>query len=732
MSADSIVQALAELDVHGNGTISADDLRIVLQALDPKVFGDDTVKGILKSLDKGNTGAVKLDDFLQWLGLEATVDSMKRSGAAPAHVAIIGAGFVGTSAAFAMVCHETAARVTLSDVNATKCEGEVLDLEDGALGISVAVASLPEAGQADVIVITAGRGQKEGETRLDLIKANSNILKSVIKGMQPIKPSAKIIVVANPCDALTYVAQDCSGLPITQVFGSGTVLDSKRLRVALAKRAGVNPRSMTLYVLGEHGDSQFPVASLANIGGVPLLKCRRMQGVDLVDEAKKSAHKAYSIIKRKGYTAFGVGRAVDEIVDCVLKDKQLTLPVSVRVPGKNCCLSLPCVVGFKGIHRILEHVSNHFSAAETRLYKRSIMCMQEAVGSALDLPEGRMQRSVSLSVLGGPIEVEGAEDEEPKPGADLGDRAHTPDTDRLKGVHVAVIGAGFVGTSTAFALLCAAVAGRVTMTDVNQEKCLGEVLDLEDGDGRVEMATPQEAGQADIIVITAGRGQRDGETRLDLIKANAGIMKAVIGGMKPIKPTAKIIVVSNPCDALTYVAQECSGLPMSQVFGSGTVLDSRRLKIALAQRIGVSHESVNLFVLGEHGDSQFPAASLANVGGIPLMSCKSMANVDLKEEASKSSHKAYSIIKKKGYTAFGVARAIVTIVEAVVYDRQQVLPLSVRVSGHKCCLSLPCVAGINGIERILEHVATHFAPEERAMYDASIQSMEAATSALQL
>merc|ERR1719401_3420824 len=159
--------------------------------------------------------------------------------------------------------------------------------------------------------------------------------------------------------------------------------------------------------------------------------------------------------------------------------------------------------------------------------------------------------------------------------------------------HIAIVGAGFVGTSAAFALLCAGTSARITITDVNTDKAEGEVLDLEDagigndGNGRVEMATPQEAGQADVIVITAGRGQREGETRLDLIKANSGIIKSVVEGMKPLKSSAKVIVVSNPCDALTYVAQECSGLPVGQVFGSGTILDSRRLCVRIARWVDV-------------------------------------------------------------------------------------------------------------------------------------------------
>merc|ERR1712136_625890 len=195
-------------------------------------------------------------------------------------------------------------------------------------------------------------------------------------------------------------------------------------------------------------------------------------------------------------------------------------------------------------------------------------------------------------------------------------------------------------------------------------KVEGEVLDLEDSGGSIDVATPQEAGQADVIVITAGRGQKDGETRLDLIKANAAILKSVISGMQPIKSTAKMVVVSNPCDPLTYQAQLCSGLPVNQVFGSGTVLDSRRLRVDLASKLNLHHSSIILFVLGEHGDSQFPVPSLANVGGVPLMQHPKMKDVNLDEVCKK-------------------------IVSSILNDKKCVLPVSVRVPGKACCLSLP-------------------------------------------
>lgn len=298
-----------------------------------------------------------------------------------------------------------------------------------------------------------------------------------------------------------------------------------------------------------------------------------------------------------------------------------------------------------------------------------------------------------------------------------------------KGTHVAVVGAGFVGANTAYSLLSRNVAARVTLTDVNESKCQGEVLDLQDSGRRVEMATPQQAGQADVIIITAGRGLRPGETRLDLVKANSGILKSVIAGMQPLNMTAKLIVVSNPCDALTYSAQQCSGLPESHVMGAGTVLDTMRLRVALAQKVGVHHSSVDLWVLGEHGDSQFPVGSMGNIGGVPLTEVPEMKDVDLAKEAEDSAKKAYGIRKQKGYTGFGVATATVEIVDAILNDLKMVLPVSVRVPGRKCVLSLPAVIGVNGVEDIID-VVPHFTASETERFRVSCARIDEAIANL--
>jgi len=297
--------------------------------------------------------------------------------------------------------------------------------------------------------------------------------------------------------------------------------------------------------------------------------------------------------------------------------------------------------------------------------------------------------------------------------------------------HVAIIGAGWVGASCAFALLSKGTAGRVTLTDMDEQKCQGQVLDLEDGGGKIEVATMEEAGRADVIIITAGRAQKPGETRMDLVKANAGIMREIIEKMKPIKETAKIIVVSNPCDALTFVAQECAGLPPGQVFGSGTVLDSWRLRVALSKKVRVHHSSITLYVLGEHGDSQFPVPSLANIGGVPFMKASLPEPIDLEQMSRDSAGKAYDIIAKKGHTAFGVAQAVEIIVDVILNNKKKVLPVSIRVPGRACCLSLPSVVGIHGVERVLDNVVDYFDEKEKERYNNSLVRMEEAIASIQ-
>lgn len=679
------------------------DFTKMLMTLEPDLFDAAYCEQLVRQLGTDDKGQIAIKDVL-------ATDNSSTSKAKPTHVAIVGAGFVGTFTAYALAMRATGALITLTDVNDKKCIGEVDDLEDS--GAKIKMATPKEAGQADIIVVTAGRGQKEGETRLDLLKANAAIMESIVNGMKPIKKSAKMIIVSNPCDALTFKVQEISGLPTNQVMGSGTLLDSRRLRIELAYKLGVNHSSITLFVLGEHGDSQFAATSLAKVGVRPLLQHDKMKGVDMKELGDLAKYKAYDIIAKKRYTAFGVSTCVEKIVESILFNKRIVLPVTVRVPGRQCCMSMPASIGINGIESI-ENIFPYLTADEQTLWDSGVAHMETAV-----------------KVMRGEMDTKSVADASASK-REVVCRGHRVKFEPPEGgqvpVHVAIVGAGFVGTTAAYAMLVRGTGAKVTLTDMFEAKCQAEVLDLEDTGGSVDMATTQEAGQADVIVISAGRGQKEGETRLDLIKANAGIMRAVIKGMQPIKKTAKIVVVSNPCDALTFVAQEASGLPLNQVIGSGTVLDSNRLKVELGQALNVSSASVNLYVLGEHGDGQFPCPSCADIGGIPLKRWPGMDKVDLLSMAKHTGKKAYDIIQAKGYTSFGVATAIQTIVDCIINDRDIVMPVSVRVPGAKCCMSLPCVVGIKGANDIMD-VAPNLDAWEMQKYQENIANMEKAAA----
>merc|ERR1719335_1099922 len=278
------------------------------------------------------------------------------------HVAIVGGGAVGANTAFCIATAKTGhGKLTITDIAAEMLEGQVMDMED--TGMHCAAASPKEAGQADVIIITAGRGVKDGETRLDCLKANYGILKSIVNGMQPIKKSAVIIVVSNPCDVLAYFVWKFSGLPETQVIGSGTSLDTARLRVKIGGLVDMTPESIHYNILGEHGESMFPATSLATIAGVPILKWPGMDKVDMQKLEEDIVTKGRIIREKKGATSFGIATACKNITEAILQNKRKVIPVSVKIPGADTFLSLPCVIGSKGIHQIVD-VTPHLSSEE--------------------------------------------------------------------------------------------------------------------------------------------------------------------------------------------------------------------------------------------------------------------------------------------------------------------------------------------------------------------------------
>jgi L-lactate dehydrogenase len=274
-------------------------------------------------------------------------------------VAIIGAGAVGSTAAYAATLRNIAAEIVLIDINEAKEEGEVMDLRDGLCFVEtgcVKGADFKDAKDADVIVITAGLPQKPGETRLDLVKKNKVILTSIFKQIGKLKTNTVILMIANPVDVLTYLAQEITGLPKNQVFGSGTNLDTARLKTDLAKLLHVSPQNVHGYVLGEHGDSEFVAWSTVTVGGVSAKNVKELntQTKKKIEETVKK--EAYEIISRKGATFYGIGLVISDILEAILYNQHKIMPASVRLSNwngvSNVCIGVPAIIGRSGVEGV--------------------------------------------------------------------------------------------------------------------------------------------------------------------------------------------------------------------------------------------------------------------------------------------------------------------------------------------------------------------------------------------
>ena len=307
----------------------------------------------------------------------------------------------------------------------------------------------------------------------------------------------------------------------------------------------------------------------------------------------------------------------------------------------------------------------------------------------------------------------------------------------------AIVGCGFVGASIAFRFLQQGLFSKLVLLDVDREKAEGEAMDLSDG---LPYASPVEitAGTYDdvadcaLVVITAGANQKPGETRLDLIGKNTAILRSIIGEITARDFGGILLVVSNPVDVLTYAAWKLSGYPRQRVIGSGTVLDTGRLKQLLGEELRVDSRNIHAFIVGEHGDSELAVWSGANVSGIDLEHfCRlrgdglHAADMDRLYQSVRDS--AYEIIKRKGATYYGIAMAVGRIAEAIVRDEHAVLPISVVLEGQYgqegLALSLPAIVGRNGLEEILE---VPMSQGERLALDASARQLKEAIAALKL
>lgn len=275
----------------------------------------------------------------------------------------------------------------------------------------------------------------------------------------------------------------------------------------------------------------------------------------------------------------------------------------------------------------------------------------------------------------------------------------------MKSIKISIIGAGSVGSTIAYALMLKNIAAQIYLIDINEIRCRGEILDLSDalsfcGPSHIKSGTTSDAQQSDIIVVAAGSRQKPGQDRRALFEQNRQIVTDIITTLQPINKNSIIIMVTNPVDSLTYVAQQLSGLPRSQVFGSGTFLDTQRLRELIATRIHIAEQSIHAYVLGEHGDTQFAAWSCARVAGM-TMADFGLSETDLIHIAQKAREKAYEIIACKGATYYGIATSVAALCRTILFNQKRVTPVSCYVEEFKVCLSLPVVLARNGIEKIL-------------------------------
>ncbi|PVU90488.1 hypothetical protein BB559_004589 [Furculomyces boomerangus] len=270
---------------------------------------------------------------------------------------------------------------------------------------------------------------------------------------------------------------------------------------------------------------------------------------------------------------------------------------------------------------------------------------------------------------------------------------------------VAIIGgAGNVGAAIAFALVVMQIPAEVLLVDVTEEVAKGQALDISDAAhlscAKCRVGTFEEAGQADVIIITAGARQNPGESRSNLIDRNYAILKSIITKISPIKPTAIILMVSNPVDILTSIAQKLTGLPKNHVLGSGTFLDSGRLRNHLSNLLKISSSSIHANMLGEHGDSQFVGWSTATIAGAPLLDHPIMENIDLDKVEKEIANKAYSIIDAKGSTYFGIGMHVAVLTRSILNNDLRVFPVSNYHEEYDTYLSLPAVVGASGASRV--------------------------------
>lgn len=289
----------------------------------------------------------------------------------PSRAVIIGTGAVGTTTAYTLLLRKRVAEIVLIDINHDKALGEALDMNHGLPfvgGVKVWAGDYSDCEGADIIIVTAGASQKPGETRIDLLKKNAAVFNEIVQNITKYNKDGILLIATNPVDILSYVTLKVSGFPANRVIGSGTLLDSARYRYLLGKHKHIDPRSIHAHIIGEHGDSEVPVWSLANIAGI---------GLEIDEEDKhqifdSTKNAAYEIIEAKGATFYAIALALDRIVAAIMHNESAVLNVSTLLQDYNgvsdVYLGVPCVVDRTGVREVLDLPLNE---EETILFHKS-------------------------------------------------------------------------------------------------------------------------------------------------------------------------------------------------------------------------------------------------------------------------------------------------------------------------------------------------------------------------
>lgn len=314
----------------------------------------------------------------------------------PTRIAVLGAGNVGATFAYALTLTGLASEIVLVDANRARAEGEAMDLVHAvpfSKPVRIWAGEVDDCAGAAITVISAGTGQRPGETRLDLVRRNAAIFGEIVPRLAEVNPEGIIVVATNPVDVLAQEAQRLSGLPTSRVIGSGTILDTARFRALLAAHFGVDPRSVHAFIAGEHGDSEVPIWSSANIAGMRLPDYCAAMGVPFDRAAlqgifEQTRDAAYHIIERKGATYYAVAAGLLRITEAILRDQRTVLPVSTLIDDyygiDGIYLSLPAVIGRRGVERVLRL---GLTPEEATALRHSADVLRETLDSLAARPE---------------------------------------------------------------------------------------------------------------------------------------------------------------------------------------------------------------------------------------------------------------------------------------------------------------------------------------------------------